>query len=174
MTGKEFIQAVANSRVDVVSLLLSILDEAGADYCVVGGLAVNAYAEPVVSLDLDVVVVAHRLETVVTAARARGMGVLECAHSVNLSAVGSDLRVQLQTDARYQDFVVRRERRSVLGYEMWVARLADVVQGKIWAYLDPARRKSKRQKDLSDLMRLVESHPLLKDALPPAIREQVD
>jgi hypothetical protein len=57
---------------------------------------------------------------------------------------------------------------------MWVARLADVVQGKIWAYLDPARRKSKRQKDLSDLMRLVESHPLLKDALPPAIREQVD
>jgi hypothetical protein len=102
------------------------------------------------------------------------MRVLECAHSVNLSAVGSDLRLQLQTDARYQDFVVRRERRAVLGYEMWVARLEDVVQGKIWAYLDPTRRKSKRQKDLSDLMRLVESHPLLKDALPPAIREQVD
>jgi hypothetical protein len=58
MTGKELIQAVANGRVDVVSLLLSILDEAGADYCVVGGLAVNAYAEPVNSLDLDVVVVA--------------------------------------------------------------------------------------------------------------------
>jgi hypothetical protein len=174
MTGKEFIQAVANGRVDLVSLLLSILDAAGADYCVVGGLEVNAYAEPVVSLDLDVVVVAHRLDTVVAAARARGMGVLECAHSVNLSAVGSDLRVQLQTDARYQDFVVRRERRSVLGYEMWVARLTDVVQGKIWAYLDPERRKSKRQKDLSDLMRLVESHPQLRDALPPAICEQVD
>jgi hypothetical protein len=173
MTGKEFLRAVANGDVDVVSLLLGMLDETRADYCIVGGLAVNAYAEPVVSLDLDLVVVAQRLDAVVAVARARQMEVQGFAHSVNLSLAGSDLRIQLQTDARYQDFVARRERHTVLRYEMWVARLSDVVQGKIWAYLDPTRRKSKRQKDLSDLMRLVENHPSLRDELPEEIREAV-
>jgi hypothetical protein len=37
---------------DVIQLLLSLLKETGSAYCAIGGLAVNAYAEPVVSLDL--------------------------------------------------------------------------------------------------------------------------
>ena len=38
---------------DLLERTLQILEEAGARYCVIGGQAVNAYAEPVVSLDLD-------------------------------------------------------------------------------------------------------------------------
>ena len=57
MTGKQFLKSVANGETDAVQVLLSLLEETGADYCVIGGLAVNAYAEPVVSLDVDLVVI---------------------------------------------------------------------------------------------------------------------
>ena len=36
-------------------------------FCLIGGLAVNAYGEPVVSLDLDVVVIAEQIEDLLTA-----------------------------------------------------------------------------------------------------------
>ena len=173
VTGREFLMAVSNGKVDVLELLLSLLGETGAAYAVVGGLAVNAYAEPLVSLDLDLVVVAERLDALVAAARARGMKVERFAHSVNLAVAGSDLRIQLQTDPRYQEFVGRSERRKVLGYDMSVASLEDVVRGKLWAFSDEGRRGSKRQKDLADLMRLVEAHPAVRDLLPPEILEQV-
>jgi len=38
-----------------------------------------------------------------------------------------------------------------------VASLEDVLKGKIWAYSDEARRKSKRQKDLADMSRIIVS-----------------
>jgi hypothetical protein len=44
----------------------------------------------------------------------------------------------------------------------------------VWAYSDEARRKSKRQKDLSDIMRLVETHPELRSQLPSEIVSQLD
>lgn len=174
MTGKDFLNRVANGEIDLVQLLLSVLDETDAAYCLIGGLAVNAYAEPVVSLDLDVVVVSDRLDAVRSAAEARGMTVEDFEHRINLSAPGSDLRVQLQTDPRYQGFVPRARRRNVLGYEMAVACPEDVLRGKVWAYSDETRRPSKRQKDLADVMRLVETHPELRDLLPPDIAAKID
>jgi len=54
---------------------------------------------------------------------------------------------------------------------MRVASLEDVLQGKIWAYLDEDRRKSKRQKDLADIARLVEAFPCLAERLPEEIRK---
>lgn len=53
MTGREFMNAVAGGKTDIIERLLNLLGETGSSYCVVGGLAVNAYAEPVVSLDPD-------------------------------------------------------------------------------------------------------------------------
>ncbi|MCX6349985.1 MAG: hypothetical protein NTV79_10885 [Candidatus Aureabacteria bacterium] len=169
MTGKEFLRAVSNGRTDILEVLLDILREARASYCVIGGLSVNAYAEPVVSLDCDLVVVAKDLAKVRRAAMAKGMRVREFEHSVNLSLPDSDLRIQLQTDGRYQEFIPRASRRTVLGYKMTVAALDDVLRGKIWAYSDESRRRSKRQKDLADILRLIETHPRLKDRLPPGL-----
>ncbi len=57
---------------------------------------------------------------------------------------------------------------------MKVAIIEDVLQGKIWAYSDEKRRKSKRQKDLSDIIRLIETYPHLVDQLPDAIRKIVE
>jgi len=174
MDGRSFLNSVANGEIDILQVLLSLLEEAGIDYCVIGGLAVNAYAEPVVSLDLDLVVVSDRIRDLRTAAESKGMKVREFEHSVNLSAAGSDLRIQIQTDPRYQAFLPRSERCKVLGYTMCVASLRDVLCGKVWAYSDATRRKSKRQKDLSDIMRLVETHPELMSDLPPDIAAQID
>ena len=173
MTGKDFFNAVARNEEDVVRVLLDIFSQTRAPYCVVGGLAVNAYAEPVVSLDLDIVVAAERVPDVVSAAESRGFSAERFEHSINLTKGRSDLRIQLQTDTRYQEFIRRCEEKGVLGYRMRVADAADVLQGKVWAYQDQARRKSKRQKDLADIMRLVEAMPGLTKLLPPHIREQV-
>lgn len=172
MIAREFLNAVLNGREDIIQRFLDALSRTGVDYCVIGGLAVNAYAEPVVSLDLDVVVVAGSVEAVCQA-MASHFTIEHFPHSVNLSAGTSDLRIQLQTDPRYQDFISRATRRTVLGYEMKVACIEDVLQGKVWAYSDEERRKSKRQKDLADIARLIEAQPSLAERVPDSIRERI-
>lgn len=154
---------------DILSVFLSLLDETKVDYCVIGGLAVNAYCEPVVSLDLDVVVVAEAIDNLVKSAE-RMFTIKRFSRSINLESPASDLRIQLQTDPSYQDFINGAEKKMVLGYEMKVADLEDVLKGKLWAYSDEKRRRSKRQKDLADIFRLVESHPYLNNLLPDSIK----
>jgi hypothetical protein len=77
--------------------------------------------------------------------------------------------VQFQLDPRYAAFVERAERRTVLGVVLPVARLEDVLQGKVWAALDPSRRASKRQKDLADIARILEGFPDLRSSVPEEI-----
>lgn len=173
MTEKEFFDTVTGGSTEPLAVLLAVLAETGAAHCVIGGLAVNAYAEPVVSLDLDLVVVAERLAEVAAALAARGLSVERFAHSVNLASPGSDLRIQLQTDPRYQAFIPRARERDVLGHRLRVAAVADVLQGKLWAYQDASRRASKRQKDLADVARLLEVHPHLSAAVPAAVRARI-
>jgi hypothetical protein len=140
----------------------------------IGGLAVNAYVDPVVSLDIDIVVAFEDVETTSSAAKERGLEVEPFLHSLNMSSPRSDLRIQLQTDPRYQDFIPRAELKDVLGYKMRVANLEDVLQGKVWAYMDETRRKSKRQKDLADILRIIEAYPQLGVKLPPSLQHELD
>jgi len=171
MTGRTFLNAIANNKVDVVQIVLDILKKTGSGYCVIGGLAVNAYVEPVVSLDLDIVVAEQDLDMVGKAAAKRGFKIENYEHSINLAKAGSDLRIQLQTDSRYQDFILRAKPKKVLGYRMKVAAVEDVLKGKTWAYLDEKRRRSKRQKDLADILRIVEVYPGLRKRLPSEIKK---
>ncbi len=67
MTKKEFLKAVSNGKIDVLQIFLDTMLDLGVDYCVIGGLAVNAYAEPVVSLDLDIVVATGSIDAVCSA-----------------------------------------------------------------------------------------------------------
>ncbi len=172
MDEREFLNRAANGQGDFVQEVLALLETHGAPFCLVGGLAVNAYAEPVVSLDMDIVVVAEQLESLVGILQTY-FTVKRYPHSINVTSPKSDLRVQLQTDARYQPFVQRAVRKKVLGYELPVAALEDVLQGKLWAYADVERRPSKRQKDLADILRLVEAHPHLEAMLPEHIKRML-
>ena len=169
MTKKTFFNKVTNGKEDVLQAFLEILEKLKIQYCVIGGLAVNAYAEPVVSLDLDVVITLEKKTKVLESAK-EVFAVETFEHSVKLTSKRSDVRIQIQTDPRYQEFIKRASSKPVLGYTMKVAAIEDVLAGKIWAYQDETRRKSKRQKDLADIMRLVEGHPRLKERLPEEIR----
>ena len=172
MTAKTFFKRVANGKEDVIQYFLVALDRLKTAYCIIGGLAVNAYAEPLVSLDLDIVIALDNREKILEAVKHR-FTIEEFPHSVNLRSDKSDLRIQIQTDPRYQDFLKRASIKKVMGYSLRVASLEDVLIGKIWAYQDETRRKSKRQKDLTDITRLVETYPHLKGTLPLQIRALV-
>jgi hypothetical protein len=148
--------------------LVALLAQSGLRYCVVGGQAVSAYVEPLVSLDLDIVVAARDFAAA-EELLARQFSVTRFPHSLNVSAAGSDLRVQLQTDPRYAEFVDRASVREVLGIELPVAALEDVLQGKVWAALDETRRLSKRQKDLADIARILEFRPGLRPRVPTEV-----
>jgi hypothetical protein len=130
--------------------------ESFGPYCLIGGLAVNCYVEPVYTLDADIVLTQQH------------------AHAMNDWVPRSDLRVQFTTDARYQDFLDRSVESEVLGIRVRIASLQDVTQGKLWAYNDSQRRRSKRKQDELDLIRLAEAHPELKALYPSELRDQIE
>jgi len=148
--------------------------ESFGPYCLIGGLAVNCYVEPVYTLDADIVVIASSLPQVSAHLQDQGFKIEEHAHSVNALATGSELRIQFTTDERYQAFLPRSVEADVLGVRVRVACLEDVTRGKVWAYSDPRRRLSKRKKDELDLIRLAEAYPELKSQYPRELQEQLD
>lgn len=169
MTKKEFMKKIGNDRIDILQKFIDLLKKLKIDYCVIGGLAVNAYVEPVVSLDLDIIVIADDLGHLISSS-GKIFKKKKFAHSINLTCPKSDLRIQIQTDPRYQSFINNSSVKNIMGYRMKAASLEDVLQGKVWAYSDKKRRPSKRQKDLADIFRLIESYPRLKRLLPKSIK----
>jgi hypothetical protein len=153
--------------------------ESFGPYCLIGGLAVNCFVEPVYTLDADFVVVASGLSGLSAHLREQGFKTEEHPHSVHAAAPVSQLRIQFTTDARYQAFLARSVEAVVLGVPVRVACLEDITRSKLWAYsetlvLDPQRRLSKRTQDELDLIRLAEAHPELKSLYPGEIQEQLD
>ena len=142
-------------------------------YCLIGGLAVNCYVEPVYTLDADIVVVAKNLQALIVRLKEEGFTTEQHAHSVNATAAESELRIQFTTDDRYQTFLDRANDADVLGTRVCVASLRDVVQGKLWAYADTHRRLSKRKKDELDLIRLGEAYPELLILYPPDVAAEI-
>lgn len=147
--------------------------EAVGPYCLIGGLAVNCYVEPVYTLDAHLVVIADRLPALTILLRERGFETEVHKHSLNAQAAGSKLRIQFTTDLRYQAFPSRAVDAEVLDVRVKIACLEDIVQGKLWAYGDPSRRLSKRKKDELDLIRLAEAYPELRSKYPEEIRKQL-
>ena len=85
MKALEFYQTVVRDSSNFLHRLIGLLEEHGIRYCVIGGQAVNAYVEPLVTLDLDIVIAVDQL------AFARSLfesefHVREFPHSLNLSA----------------------------------------------------------------------------------------
>jgi hypothetical protein len=165
MQALAYWKAVTTDRVGFLDRVLALLLEFQVSYCLIDGQAVNAYVEPVVSLDLDIAVVTEDRSRV-EALLSKEFSLARFPHSLNVSLAGSDLRVQIQTDPRYSDFVGRSVVRDVLGLALPVAAIENVLQGKVWAARDPGRRPSKRQKDLADISRMLEARPDLRDRVP--------
>lgn len=168
MTALEVFESITGGGGSDFARVVSVCERAGS-YCLIGGLAVNCYVEPVYTMDADFVVASASPDFEVLL-QASGFSLKWFEHSLNAIASGSSLRIQFTKDPRYHQFPARAQRRTVLEVEAMVASLEDVTQGKLWAYTDPARRFSKRKKDELDLIRLAEAYPELKAMYPSELR----
>jgi len=173
MTESEIFEAVTGSGSSDFAALISILDRRG-DWCLIGGLAVNCYVDPVYTLDADVVVIASELPAIKAELEGAGFSCEDFPHSLIARMAQSDLRIQFTLDPRYQDFIADTTRREVLGQSVLVASLRNVVRGKVWAWSDAKRRFSKRKKDELDLIRILEAYPAVSDLMPGEIRTQLE
>lgn len=172
MTASEVFESVTGSGSSDFALLVNILSKHGS-WCLIGGLAVNCYVEPVYTLDADIVVVSSELPEIKNELIAAGFSVEEFSHSLNARMTGSDLRIQFSLDPRYQDFLQDPQVMEVLDQQVPVASLANVIRGKIWAWSDEKRRATKRKKDELDLMRILEAYPETRASMPEEIKAQV-
>jgi len=173
MTAAEVYELTTQGGATDFALLIRSCEACGP-YCLIGGLAVNCYVEPVYTLDADIVAIAAILPDLRAHLEQQSFQIDIFPHSVNAVAPVSDLRIQFTTDERYQPFPARAVESEVLGMRVKIACLEDVTQGKLWAYTDPRRLLSKRKKDELDLIRLAESHPHLAALYPKELREQIE
>jgi hypothetical protein len=168
MTAVEIYESVTNGGASDFAELVAVLNR-NKPWCLIGGLAVNCYAEPVYTVDVDLVVVAANLSKIEAELKTAGFNVQRFAPSLNAQCNGSKLNVQFTIDERYQDFLNNTSERDVLGMLVRVARLENIIRGKVWAWQDATRRVSKRKKDELDLMRVAEAHPELRGLIPTEI-----
>jgi len=160
MTAAEIYESVTNGGATDFAELVTVLNR-NKPWCLIGGLAVNCYVEPVYTVDVDLVVVAANLEQIGRELEAAGF------------RLSSELNVQFTTDARYQDFLAGATECQVLGLAVPVASLQEIVRGKVWAWQDKERRSTKRKKDELGLMRIAEAHPKLRGLIPAEIVKQL-
>jgi len=173
MTATEVFESVTNGGSSDFALLVQILEKHGR-WCLVGGLAVNCYVEPVFTMDAEIVVLSTELSVIQAELIAKGFSVEEHPHSVNAQMKGSQLRIQFTVDQRYQRFLSDTKTFKVLGEQVPVASLENIVRGKVWAWSDPKRRLTKRKKDELDLIRIADRYPELSHLMPPMISRQLE
>lgn len=171
MTQKEFFNRATNSKKDIIQEFLSTLEDLHIDYCVIGGIAINAYCEPIVTLDFDCVIISEEIENLRRILKEKGFKVKRYPFTLEVTSPYSDIRIHIQLDKRYQEFLKNAKEKEVLGYKMRVADIKDILIGKIWAYEDEARAPLKREKDLLDIKRIIEKFPELINILPEELKK---
>ena len=173
MTGKQFFDWQTGGGTNDVMRLVDCLERADVAWCVIGGVAVNHWAEqPMVTQDVDLVVAADAVEQVVHILEEAGFRSERFAWSINFKG-RSAVSIQLSTEDFYREFPSRSVPADVHGILLRVASLEDTLRGKVQAWSDPQRRQSKKLKDLADIARLLEAHPDLSKLLPQEVARQL-
>lgn len=174
MTAKQFFDWQTAGGANDAMRLIDALETADIDWCAIGGVAVNHWArEPMVTQDIDFVVAMSEIERAITALERSGLRAERFEWSVNFQG-DSKLSMQLSTEDFYRGFPTRAVAADVHGILLRVASLEDTLRGKIKAWSEPARRQSKKIKDLADIARLIESHPRLWPNLPENLQAVIE
>ena len=145
-TAAEVFESVTNGGSKDFSALVRILN-ANQPWCLIGGRAVNCYVEPIYTIDADIVVMTDRLSQISEQLEQAGLQIQKFEHSIDAKGRQSQLRIQFTTDLRYQEFLSDKKEHEVLGQQLPVASLDNVIRGKIWAWKDQTWRTSKRKKE---------------------------
>ena len=82
MTAAEIYESVTNGGATDFAELVTVLNR-NKPWCLIGGLAVNCYVEPVYTVDVDLVVVAANLEQIGRELEAARFRVKRFEHSMN-------------------------------------------------------------------------------------------
>lgn len=160
--------AVVTSKERAFRELFGILEEAGTRYALIGGLAVQLWAEEArTTLDIDVAVLSYAAipRRALEAAGFRLLGRHE--HSENWMGP-DDTPVPFSQDPAFAALVEHAVTRSFEGGQVRVASAIELVRAKLRAARDVARRPSKRMRDLADAQSLIEREPDLERQLTDA------
>jgi hypothetical protein len=169
MTQRQFYDWQTAGGGGDVMRLVSILENLEIPWCMIGGLAVNHWAEEAMATaDVDLVIATGQIDRCVDALVSAGFVAERFPWSVNLKGQ-SKVSIQVSTEDFYSGFPARSVPADVHGILMRVASREDTLSGKIKAWSETSRRASKRQKDLTDILRMVEAHPPLREHLPARI-----
>lgn len=115
---------------DDVSLLVETLERREIPWCMIGGLAVNHWAEePIATADVDVVIASERVEEAVAALTEAGFVAKRFDWSINLKG-RSKVSVQISTEDYYWDFPTRSVPADIHGILMRVASREDTLGGE--------------------------------------------
>ncbi|MFM2198178.1 MAG: hypothetical protein RLZZ505_1610 [Verrucomicrobiota bacterium] len=174
MTLRQFYDWQTLGGAKDVSRLVAALEEREISWCMIGGLAVNHWAaEPMATADVDLVIASEKIEEAAQALKELGFAESRFEWSINFKGE-SKVSIQISTEEMYLDFPSRAVPANVHGILMHVACLEDTLAGKLAAFSDKERRGSKRMKDLTDILRLLESHPEIKERIPDEILSRLE
>lgn len=169
MTLRQFYDWQTLGGAKDVMRLVGALEEREISWCMIGGLAVNHWAaEPMATADVDLVIASEKIEEAAEALKGLGFSENRFDWSINFKGE-SKVSIQISTEAMYLEFPSRSVPTEVHGILMRVASLEDTLKGKIAAYSDKGRRGSKKLKDLTDISRLLETHPELSEKISAEI-----
>ena len=161
MTAREIYDLALRGGGNDFQTVTELLERLGEPWCLIGGLAVNVYCEPIYTADADFVVIANQLDLVCAELAGLGFTISQHRFSVNAQLPGTGLVLQRATPA------------EELGVQCRVAALADLFQGKLWAASDPEHRPTKRAKNELDLLRIAHAYPEYLWLLPEALRARL-
>jgi hypothetical protein len=130
MTAKQFYDWQTAGGTNDVMRLVDCLERADVAWCAIGGVAVNHWAaQPVVTQDVDFVVVADAVDRVISLLEQAGFRAERFTWSVDFTG-HSAVSLQLSTEPAYLDFPSRAVAADVHGILLRVASLDDTLAGR--------------------------------------------
>jgi len=167
-------EEVERSKEPDLALLIRILSEVDVPYVVVGGIALQVHQQdPRTTLDIEIAVVAR---TGIPRERLEAVGFRESgrhAHTDNWVAP-EGTRIQFTDDPAVVPAVERAVVVRIRHLELRVLRVSDLLDEKVRAGRDAARRRSTLIQDLADAQSLIEQNPELERELTREQRELLD
>ena len=147
------------SNAAVLADLLAALEEVGAEYVVVGGLAAGYHGRVRATIDVDLLVPKRRLKRLGAAMKARGYTIREFPFMTRVYKDGVDESVAdlvaLESNPTLRAAAKQGQPVTLLGHAVTMVDRGAFVALKFHAAVSPTRKLEDRYQDLVDIGRVV-------------------
>lgn len=163
---------IMDDRTYDLRAVLDLLQDVGADYTLIGAVAVGHHGRPRATLDVDMIVPGRFLGWIADAARERGYVVTTPLHMVRIYPRGSDP----QKDESIADFLSAHanpvlqaafresEPVEILGEQVQVVTRGALVALKFHSAVSKKRKVADKHQDIADIGRIIEKKFDAEDA----------